>query len=60
MENATPSTSTESEHGLTCISWDDCPFEPPKFAVGGYSKRVSVWTADNSSGAASKWRQVLN
>ena len=37
-----------SEHGLTCISWNDCPFEPAKLAVGGYSKRAVVLSLERN------------
>ena len=43
-----------SEHGLTCLSWSDCPFEAPRIAVGGYSKRAVIWSYLNS-----KWIEVL-
>ena len=42
-----------SEHGLTCLAWNDCLFEPAKLAVGGYSKKAVVWTFDG------KWREVM-
>lgn len=45
----------DSEHGLTCLSWNDCPFEPAKLVVGGYSSKAAVWTSDNGS----KWREEL-
>lgn len=32
----------QQAHGLTCVSWNECPFEPFKLAVGGYSKRAVV------------------
>lgn len=44
----------DSEHGLTSLSWSDCPFEAPKLVVGGYSSRAVVWTCDSGS----KWREV--
>lgn len=37
-----------SEHGLTCMSWNDCPFEPAKIAVGGYSKRAVVLSLERN------------
>lgn len=37
-----------SEHGLTCLSWSDCPFEIPRLAIGGHSKRAVVWALKNS------------
>jgi nucleoporin SEH1 len=43
----------EVEHGVACISWNECPFESAKIAVGTYSKIASVWTCD----AGSKWRE---
>jgi nucleoporin SEH1 len=42
-----------SEHGLTCLSWCDSPFESPRLAVGGYSKRAVVFVQNNG-----KWTQV--
>jgi hypothetical protein len=44
-----------SEHGVTCLSWNDCPFESPRLVVGGYSKMAVVWECVDN-----KWRQVLN
>lgn len=38
-----------SEHGLTCIAWNDCPFEPAKIAVGGYSKIARVLTLEKNT-----------
>lgn len=43
-----------SEHGLTCLSWNTCPFEPAKIAVGGYSMRAVIFTCENG-----KWREEL-
>lgn len=43
-----------SEHGLTCLSWCDSPFESPRLAVGGYSKRAVVFVQNNG-----KWAQVF-
>ncbi|KAJ1429829.1 WD40-repeat-containing domain protein [Ochromonadaceae sp. CCMP2298] len=40
---------SHSEHGLTCISWNDCPFEPAKLAVGGYSKVARVYTLEGNT-----------
>ena len=40
---------TSSEHGLTCIAWNDCPFEPAKLAVGGYSKIARVLTLEKNT-----------
>lgn len=57
QDNNPTSTSGHSEHGSTCLAWNDCVFEPPKIAVGGYSKRVSIWTFDSSDGSSGKWRQ---
>ena len=45
----------DSEHGLTCLSWNDCPFEVPKLVVGGYSSKAVVWTCDSGT----KWREVF-
>jgi len=47
-----PAGGGDSEHGLTCLSWNECPFEPAKIAVGGYSKRAVVLTLDNG-----RWRE---
>ncbi len=33
-----------SEHGLSSLAWNDCPFEPGRLAVGGYSKRVVIYS----------------
>jgi hypothetical protein len=41
------------EHGLTALSWSDCPFENPKLVVGGYTCFASVWTQEGG-----KWMQV--
>lgn len=38
-----------SEHGLTCIAWNDCPFEPAKLAVGGYSKIARVFSVEKNT-----------
>jgi WD40 repeat protein len=38
-----------SEHGLTCIAWNDCPFEPAKIAVGGYSKIARVLSLERNT-----------
>jgi nucleoporin SEH1 len=43
----------DTEHGITCISWNESPFESAKIAVGTYSKIASVWTCDTGS----KWRE---
>lgn len=37
-----------NEHGLTCLAWNDCPFEPAKIAVGGYSKRAIVYAVERN------------
>lgn len=47
----------DTEHGVTCISWNESPFEPPKLAVGSYSKKASVWTSDATAGGNGKWRE---
>jgi nucleoporin SEH1 len=51
----TVGVEVDSEHGLTALSWSDCPFEAPKLVVGGYSSKVLVLTCDSGT----KWRQVL-
>jgi WD40 repeat protein len=38
-----------SEHGLTCVAWNDCPFEPAKLAVGGYSRVARVYSLEKNS-----------
>lgn len=54
VENTVPvspnpqTDSSYSEHGLTCLSWNESPFEPPMIAIGGYSRRAVVWTQQNS------------
>ena len=53
VENVAGGDSESSEHGLTCCSWNDSPFEPAKLVLGGYAKRVSIWTCDS----ANKWKQ---
>lgn len=40
---------SSSEHGLTCLAWCDCPFEPAKIAVGGYSKRAVVFALERNN-----------
>jgi WD40 repeat protein len=60
--STTTTSNNKSEHGLTCLSWNVCPFEPAKLAVGGYSCRAVVLTqesADNGGGGGSsnKWRE---
>lgn len=44
---------TSVEHGLTALSWSDCPFENAKLVVGGYTCFASVWTQEGN-----KWVQV--
>lgn len=50
----TAGTEAVSEHGATCLSWSDCPFEHPKIVVGGYSKSAAVWTLEDS-----RWQKVF-
>lgn len=38
-----------SEHGLTSLAWNDCPFEPGRLAVGGFSKRVVIYSVAEST-----------
>lgn len=38
-----------SEHGLTCVAWNDCPFEPAKLAVGGYSTVARVLSLEKNT-----------
>ena len=42
-------TRNFSEHGLTCLSWNSCPFEPEKIAVGGYSKKAAVYSLEQNT-----------
>lgn len=54
----TSAGSSKSEHGLTCLTWNVCPFEPAKLAVGGYSSRAVVLTQDSGDiGGSNKWRE---
>lgn len=39
----------DTEHGLTCMSWNESLFEPPKLAVGGYSRRACVLSFESNS-----------
>lgn len=50
--------SRHSEHGLTCLAWNECVFEPAKIAVGGYSRRATVWTFEATESGSGKWREV--
>lgn len=47
--NEGKASRTTSEHGLTCVSWNDCPFEAAKLAVGGYSKKVVVLSLERNN-----------
>eukprot|EP01035_Chromulina_nebulosa_P034084 gene34084-45694_t len=40
--------SIRLEHGLTCLAWNDNPFEPAKIAVGGFSRRAVTLTFSDS------------
>lgn len=52
--NSTQSSNNQIvEHGLTSLSWSDCPFESPKLVVGGYNCCGTVWTHENN-----KWNLV--
>lgn len=42
----------ESEHGLTCLSWNECPFDTDMIAVGGHSKRAIILIRSKETG---KW-----
>jgi hypothetical protein len=44
----TSSKSKAANRGLTCLSWNDCPFEPGKLAVGSSSRGVIVYTVEDS------------
>lgn len=58
LSSQTAAGSSKSEHGLTCLTWNVCPFEPAKLAVGGYSSRAVVLTQDsNDAGGPTKWRE---
>ena len=48
---------SQSEHGLTCLSWNSCQFEPAKLAVGGYSSRAVVLTLDKGADGKEFWRE---
>jgi len=56
VNNTTQASSADvmgkSEQGLTCVSWNTCPFEPAKIAVGGYSSRAVVLSLEES-----KWTE---
>ena len=54
MGSTETSILKQSEHGLTCLSWNECPFEPAKIAVGGFSRFAAVWTCDQKTG---KWKE---
>jgi len=54
MGSTETSILRQSEHGLTCLSWNDCPFEPAKIAVGGFSRFAAIWTCDQKTG---KWKE---
>eukprot|EP00607_Mallomonas_marina_P007910 CAMPEP_0182424008 /NCGR_PEP_ID=MMETSP1167-20130531/10133_1 /TAXON_ID=2988 /ORGANISM="Mallomonas Sp, Strain CCMP3275" /LENGTH=328 /DNA_ID=CAMNT_0024603469 /DNA_START=106 /DNA_END=1089 /DNA_ORIENTATION=+ len=45
----------DSDHGATCLAWNECVFEPPKLVVGGYSRYASIWKCDNGG----KWHQEV-
>ena len=55
VEDTASSTSTadrkesSSEHGLTCCSWNDCPFESDKIAVGVWDARHRMRWDDERS-----------
>ena len=42
------SSGFRSEHGLTCLAWNESQFEPIKIAVGGYSRRAVVLAIDKN------------
>jgi hypothetical protein len=46
-------TDRSTVNGVTSISWNDSPFEPPKLVVGGYSKMATVWSCNNG-----RWLKV--
>jgi nucleoporin SEH1 len=48
-QSSSSASSSTSEHGLTCLAWCDCPFEPAKIAVGGYSRRAVVFTLERNN-----------
>eukprot|EP01031_Cornospumella_fuschlensis_P030884 gene30884-37321_t len=35
---------TPGDRGITCIAWNDCPFEPDKIAVGSSTKGAIVYS----------------
>ena len=43
-ENVSPGVEYDTHNGVTCLSWSECPFEPPKLVVGGNSGRAIVWS----------------
>jgi WD40 repeat protein len=47
--NSANKKRNSSEHGLTCVAWNDCPFEPAKLAVGGYSKVARVYSLEKNT-----------
>jgi len=52
VQSVGPQQGRESEHGLTCLSWNECPFETEMLAVGGHSKRASILIRSKETG---KW-----
>lgn len=44
----------QTEHGLTCLAWSDCPFEDARLVVGGYTKIAAIWVW-----TAGKWKQEV-
>jgi hypothetical protein len=43
------SSKYPSEHGLTCLGWNDCQFEPPRIVVGGFSRKAIVFRIEGAS-----------
>jgi len=55
IDGTSSSNMPLSEHGLTCLSWCDSPFETPRLAIGGYSKRAVIWVQKGFN----KWVEVI-
>ncbi|RYH26716.1 hypothetical protein EON65_14150 [archaeon] len=37
------------DRGITCIAWNDCPFEPDKIAVGSSTKGAIVYSISSDN-----------
>jgi len=64
VEDTASNTSTadrkesSSEHGLTCCSWNDCPFESDKIAVGVWDTRHRMRWDDTRSDNVRQHRSI--